>query len=417
MTGIKFPNPDGQEQGIALYRSRPIEKGNINNRDITKKDKDLDYRLVAIYPPPIDLPNPLAQPPEREATARIDDDMPEEIRAEQQSLRFDNDRLPATVKQFTTYNDRIYAPNINELRYSDVRFGNLAHWAYPKTNAIRRPVDFLFATSYRDILYFGGRKGLWSLTGIAGYNHDIDRISTIGAIDAYSITTTQDVFAFISTAGLHVATGTGTQDISEPLQAHFENQEPVRGSIIFLPNSHTLFHVIYQRLDGSLNRQSFLSARQWQQWNDIEVEQTAQLEQISTTGDTTTETLIVENSKYIRTILWENLTSAVDSKDTINTDSLIPISWSWKSQKLDFDREGIATERKRFTELIIEGKADTEIDGEPPNLNITFYIYDTKNNITEKTLQRNLNRPHLYKTRVPIRKICLLYTSPSPRDS
>ena len=152
--------------------------------------------------------------------------MGEEERQEQEGLRFDNDRLPATAKTFTLYNDRVFVPNTTELRYSDLRFGKLALWAFPKTNAIRRPVDCRFAKTYRELLLFGGRNGLWRLTGADPLAYNPDQLSNLGPIDAYATTTTEDIFGYISPAGLHTTDGIATQDISEPLQAHFENQEP-----------------------------------------------------------------------------------------------------------------------------------------------------------------------------------------------
>ena len=406
---VKFPNPDGLEKGIAIYRSRPIVKTQLDDRKVKIDDMDLDFRRVGIYPPPEAIaPQPGAISPTREEPARFDDYMNEDDRAEQASLRFDNDRMPP-AKTFTVFNDRVFAPNKTELRYSDIRFGNLALWAFPETNAIRRPVDCIFANTYRDMLLFGGRNGLWRMTGNAAYNFDPDRISNLGAIDPYAVTATEDVFGYIGTAGLHISDGISTQDISEPIQAHFENQKPVRGSVMFLPNSNTVWSVVFARLDGSLNRQTFVRARQFQQWADLEIEQNARFEQVNVAGDTETISVIVEDTPYTRQVLWENLTGVYDSRD-IEVEGLTPIEWSWKSQKLDFQAEGIATERKRFTELIIEGKADTEItndegEEELAPLNITFLIYDTNNDVQTVTEQRTLQRPHLFKTRVPIRKI------------
>ena len=400
ISGLTFPNADGQEQGIAIYRSRPIRRSEIENDIITLEDENLDYRLVGVYPPPIDLPrDPGSNPPDRQETARFDDFMHEDDRAEQQLLRFDNDRLPSTVKQFTIYNDRIYAPNRTELRYSDIRFGNLTHWAFPEVNAIRQPVDCVFAQQYRDMLLFGGRNGLWRLTGIAEYSHDIDRISNLGPITPYSTTTNEDIFGYISPAGLHVTTGAETQNISEPIQSYFENQQPVDGSILYLPNGHSVWSVVFSRLGGSLKRQTFMRARQWQQWNNIELQQNTLFQEIRITHDVQTTAYIAENTQYLRKVLWENIRGSFDGvggEET--TDDLPAIEWSWKSQRLDFDNEGIATRRKRFTELIIEGKAASE-------LTINFYIYDTENNVTENTVTATLDKPHLYKTRVPIQKI------------
>ena len=409
--GIKFPNPDGLEAGIAIYRSRPIKKTDLDdgqvgdNERVKIDDQDLDFRRVGIYPPPF---NPNADPgavaPAREETARFDDFMGEEERQEQVELRFDNDRMPETAKAFTLYNDRVFVPNKTELRYSDLRFGNLALWAYPEVNAIRRPVDCIFTETYRELLLFGGRNGLWRMTGSDPHTYNPDQLSNLGPIDTYATTKTEDIFGYITPAGLHTTDGIATQDISEPLQAHFENQEPIRGSVLFLPNGHSVWSVVFARLDGSTHRQTFVRARQWQQWKDLEVEQNARFQQIAVTGDPETISVIVENTPLIRQVLWENMQGIHDSRGT-EIEDLTPIGWSWKSQRLDFEAEGIATERKRFTELIIEGKADTEINGELAQLEITFWVYDTKGQATQKTLTRTLQREHLYKTRVPIRKI------------
>ena len=404
LTGIKFPNPDGLENGIAVYRSRAVSTSELTRGLVDADDQDLDYKRVGIYPPTPDHPrDPLAQAPAREQNAAFDDFMTNDDRSEQEPLRFDNDRLPNTVKSFTLFNDRVFAPNADELRYSDVRFGNLALYAFPETKSIRRPVDTIFAAAYRDMLLFGGRNGLWRLTGNTEYNHDVDRVSNLGAIDAYAITTTEDVFGYISPAGLHMSDGISTSDISEPIQAHFENQEPIRGNVTFLPNGNTLWSVVYSRLDGSINRQTFMRGRQWQQWANIEIEQSARFEQKKITGDTETIALIVEDTPFIRLIQWDNINAIYDNTDP--TEDLIPIAWSWKSQKLDWERDGLAARRKKFTELIIEGKADTEVDDEIQPITLTFTIYDTQNDTITVTAEKTLERPHLYKTRVPIRKI------------
>ena len=405
LSGINFPNPDGLETGIAVYRSRPIRITELNNGSVTLEDQDLDFRRVGVYPPLTSLtPDPGAVPREREEEARFDDDMNEETRSEQVELRFDNDRMPDTVKTFDLYNDRIFAPNHTELRYSDIRFGNLVLWAYPEVNAIRSPVRCDFAKQHREILFYGGRDGLWRITGNAEYNFNIDRISNLGPISGYATTTNEDVFGYISPAGLHQSDGVSTQDISEPLQAYFENQETIDGSVMFLPNGHSVWSVLFARLDGSTRRQTFVRARQWSQWTDIEMQQNARFDQVAVTGDTETIAVIAEDTPFIRQVLWENLTGIYDSSIS-DTDTLIPIGWLWKSQKLNFGAEGIATRRKRFTELIIEGKADTEVNGEITQLDITFNIYDTNNDISEVTAQTTLQRDHLYKTRVPIRRI------------
>ena len=393
LQGIKFPNPDGLERGIAVYRSRAITTEELE-RGETGEGRTLDYRRIGFYETLINPP-PGSNPPAREEIAAFDDHITEDQRSDQPTLRTDNDRMPSKVQQFTLYNDRIYAPNRDELRYSDLRFGNPTHWAFPKTNAIRRPVDARFASTYRDMLLFGGRNGTWRVVGNPPLP-DITRISTLGAIDPYALTTTEDVFGYISPAGLHLNDGVQTQDISEPIQAHFENQAPTRGNVLLLPNGHSLFSVEFAKLDGSLNRQTFYRGRQFTQWADLNIEQSARFDQAEVTGDIKTIALIAEDTAQIRQILWDNNDGTIDSINT--TDEPTPISWKWKSHKLEFEAERLQEKRKKFTKLMIQGHAENPVT-------TTFTIYDTNGNTQTLEKEVSLTREYLYNTVIPIQRI------------
>ena len=405
--GIKFPNSDGLERAIAVYRSRPIGTRELQSGRIDAEDEALDYRRVGIYPPPRDIVDvtPGGVPPGRTEPAIFDDFMSEEVRTEQELLRFDNNRMPSTVKSFTLYNDLIFAPNRDELRYSELRFEGLALWAFPEKNSIRRPVDAQFASAYRDMLLWGGRNGLWRLTGGTEYNFAVDRISNVGAIDGYAHATTEDVLGYITPAGMHFSDGVSTSLLSEPLKAHFENSKPVRGAVTFMPDGRTLFSIVFAQLDGSLTRKTWMRDRQWQQWTDIAIEQSTQFNVTEITGDTITQLLITENTQFIREVLWQNTEQTRDGKNETEREL---IKWSWRSQRLDWIAQGIATEIKRFTELLIMGKANSEIETEtgtqPAKVTVIFTIYDAENDTTTVTKEVTLNRPHLYPVRIPIRK-------------
>ena len=403
LDNLAYNNDDGLETGIGIYRSRPIDKRNFAQQNVDINDPDLDYRRIGIFK----FRNraaPINTNPETLVTA-FDDFMNEETRQEQEPLRFDNNRMPKTVKSFTLYNDLIFAPNGEELRYSDLRFEGLTLWAFPENNSIRRPVDTQFATAYRDMLIWGGRNGTWRLTGGTEYRFQVDRISNLGAVDGYAITTTEDVVGYITPAGMHFTDGISTTKLSDPLKAHFENHEVVRGAVAFLPNGDTLWSIVFLRLDGTLNRITWMRSQQWQQWADIEMEQSTRFNAIEITGDKISQVIIAENAHFMREILWDNVTQTRDGRTLEDRDF---IKWAWKSQRLDWASQGISKDRKRFKELVIIGKADSQIETPDGTIqapvDAIFTIHDAAGNTTEHTEQVTLNRPFLYPVRIPINR-------------
>lgn len=310
-------------------------------------------------------------------------------------LSENNERMPATVKAFALYRDLIFAPNTTELRYSDVRFDGLALYAFPEENSINQPVRCVFAEAYRELLLFGGRDGLWRLTGGTEHEFVIDQVSNLGPVDAYAVTKTEDVFAYVAPNGIFMSDGVATQSISDPLDAHFENREPIRASCIFLPNGNSMFSIIFTELDNSLTRLTFFRARQWQQWKGLTPEQATRFIEKEITGDPANKVLICERTSTTREILWENITQTHDGTTLTERQD---IAWSWRSQRYDFAQEGLAQERKRFTKLVILGK----IDG---NITVTFTIYDDQNNKRELVITREATRENLYEVQIPIRDI------------
>lgn len=340
------------------------------------------------------------QPDDFGSTVRVEDRTIVAEWSDGEPYNEQNQRLPSTVKSIILHNDLIFAPNGSELRYSDLRDGIPVHSAFPEKNSINQSVNCTFAAAYRNLLLFGGSDGLWRLTGGTEYNFTVDRISNLGPIDGFAGTTTEDVFAYITPSGIYLSDGISTQSISNPLDFHFKNRQPIRGAIAFLPNGNIIFSIVFTELDGSHTRKTFFKARQWQQWRDIHLEQSARFNKINTT-----KVLIAEDLNFIREILWENTERGQDSTTDTTHEN---IRWSWQSQRLDFALEGIATKRKRFTELIIHGKADATIvvDGIRQIAPITaiFTIYDTYNNTETFTVQVTMINPHLYPTRVPIQR-------------
>ena len=397
--GITFPNDDGLERGIAVYRSRGISERELNRGATTINDEDLDFRRVGFY---TGIPQaPGANPPGRTELANFTDSMNDAARATQKALRFDNDRLPSTVKSFCFFNDIVWAPNQTELRYSDVRSGELVTWAYPKVNSVRQPVETTFAQPYRNQLLWGGRDGLWRLTGTTEYNFDINRLSNLGPLHGYAAIATEDVMGYISMSGMHLSDGISTTDISDPLDGYFENREPIDGTVTFFPNGQSLWSLTFAELDGTLSYKTFLRGKQWTQWDGLRIAQSANFTETEITGDTTTKVLIVENIRFTREIQWENING---TQDGMNFQERLPIAWRWRSQRLDWEAEGIAATIKKFTKLIIQGKADYQREGKTQPIHVTFRIYDETNSIQQVIEETTLDRPNLYKTQVPIQR-------------
>ena len=134
----------------------------------------------------------------------------------------------------------------NRLVYSDFDFGNLKLWAFPTRNAIRRsrPGRIDFVAEHREVLLFGGRDGLYRLTGVDPSNFNSDEISRTGPLDGYSWNATINALGYIGENGFYLTDAAETQYVSKiVLDKFFENKRARRGTMLFFSDDTFLFSV------------------------------------------------------------------------------------------------------------------------------------------------------------------------------
>ena len=92
----------------------------------------------------------------------------------------DNSLLPEGATQIALFNDRLFAANTNELRFSDVR-GVVPHWhAWPVLHSITTGQRVESCIAYRGMLLFGAADNLWRLSGTSPHTFARDPISQRG---------------------------------------------------------------------------------------------------------------------------------------------------------------------------------------------------------------------------------------------
>ena len=94
--------------------------------------------------------------------------------------------MPAAVKQLYEYNNLIFGAAGDRLVYSDIRNGTPTPWAFPSVNEIRVDGRVDFCAELRDVLLFGGKTGLYRLTGVSEYDFRVGTLGRIGPIDGYA---------------------------------------------------------------------------------------------------------------------------------------------------------------------------------------------------------------------------------------
>ena len=158
----------------------------------------------------------------------------------------ENKRIPSEVKQFYLHDDRIWGAAGNRLVYSNFDFGDLKLWAFPTRNAVRRsrPGRIDFVAEHREVLLFGGRDGLYRLTGVDPSNFNSDEISRTGPIDGYSWNATINALGYIGENGFYLTDAAQTQYVSKiALDKFFENKRARRGTMLFFSDDTFLFNV------------------------------------------------------------------------------------------------------------------------------------------------------------------------------
>ena len=348
---------DAQATGMYVYRSDPILPG-WRAADATWDVKELTYRVVDFL-----------RRGETAGTLHSGIDL-----EERPVMDWDNERLPASVKQWTFYNDRLWGGTGTELRYSDVRNGDPHVWAFPAENAIPRQGDISAAVAFYGVLLFGGRNGLWRLTGTDIYNFDVDQVSGSGPVDGYAIGLLDRGLGMVGETGLFLTDATQLVRLSDPvLEGVFENQYVEKGAVVLLPNGESLWAVQLRTGDAVTYRQ-FQAIHDraeggtlWFGWSGVPISQAVswlQSEGVAWSFDDfslvaddagwTAETLdtqrtdvmIATGSERLQVLVWD----AALAEERV--------AWSWKSQQLSWRSEGVRRYVKQFRFLTLLGAAD-----------------------------------------------------------
>ena len=186
---LEWPHAkDPQVTGIRVWMSEPVE---ALQRDATVNVDGLQYRCIDYIP--------------RQYTESHTGQAASTTWADRPLLRFDNDVMPDTAR-ITLYNDRIFAPTDDGLRYSDVDGTILRLWAFPEVNAVRR-AGIKDAVAHRGVLLFGGPADFHSLTGTSGFDFVVNRLGTLGPVSPHAMQVLRDSVAFAGASGFYVTDG------------------------------------------------------------------------------------------------------------------------------------------------------------------------------------------------------------------
>ena len=306
---------------VNIYRSQAIEAIDHTNEDYTSI-----FRKVATVAFP--------------ATTWIDR-ASEETYQNGELLETGNQGLPSNTKTIYRYNDLVFAPNENELRYSDVRNGTPIPWAFPLVNNIRPEeggrIDF--CAEINETLLFGSRDGLWRLTGGSEYDFAIGQISRTGPVDGYAWSKVTNALAFVGEGGLFLTDASTVTNISENiLDRFFRNQNITRGAITFLKDNDILFSLTLRDSNSTETHHQFkLEDAYWTRWNLL-FRQAA-----SIIKDNQTLVLIADGGDSLKQLDWNN---------TTNSEAFV--GWHWESHPIDAQTNKL----KRFSKIEFTGSAE-----------------------------------------------------------
>ena len=335
-SGFTFPD-DPQITGVMLYQSAPIP---VATRRVGSPEElpsgrinvdGLTYRRVAY------LPRGTTTFEYPDASVWTD-----ETWAESPALRFDNDVLPDT-RRIYLYNDRIFCPTEQGLRFSDVDGTILRLWAYPEVHAISR-AGVRDLVEHRGVLLFGGPTDFYSLAGTSPFDFVVNRLGTTGPISPHSMHVFKDSVAFVGAAGFYGTDGASVQKLSAALDADFEDYEVTSGHCHMLPDDSWLFIVNQAQAVGSPRQLVFHFDAGWFQWPRLSLRQLVRWE----AGGI--HVLGADETRTLRQVRW-NSTDNIGDDEGEDADNLI--DWSWESERLNFGDE----RHKQFRELQLEGQA------------------------------------------------------------
>ena len=289
----------------------------------------------------------------------------------------DNSTLPTNAAQIALFNDRLFAPNGDELRFSDVRNTIPAWHAWPVINSIKHGRRIDFCAEYRGILLFGAADGLYRLSGTSRQTYRYDQISSRGPVSPHAWGILDKAFGFVGSDGLYLTDGTQAPEIAPQLKGYFNRYEVEDGLVGMLPNKATLWGVERRnKSTGELDEIYFVNdGNDW-----LRVDDGSYIRQYTSVNFDPITGVIADRQRAPRLIDWvvddgtvDEITKYAGQENPPSQD----IVWNWESQQLDWNSQALGSEMKTFKELVIDGNAENDITA-------TFYI-DEKQPV-EKTV-------------------------------
>ena len=377
-----FPPAIVGANGVLLYQSEPI----VANEQRTYNVDDLTYRLVDFQPFDANTSNVTLHTLYEFSNTVADDNIP----GWQEQPEFADgkgpkayERLPATTKTLFFYNDRVWAPQGDALRYSEVEFGNLQTWTYPPQNSIRRPSRIDFAGSFNETLLFGGEDGLWRLTGTDAYNFQIGRLSSQGPLDGYAWEQIKQGLAFLSQKSIHVTDTVQVLKISQPLDDLFLTHQIEQGSVLYLPDERNLYALKLKNiLTGDTEWRTYIVRERWESW-DTQIEQICRYE-----ANSTTRIEYADSTTQAKRIHWDTVAGEIDTAT----------AWQLATQQIAGDGAGIGEDNKRFKSFEIAGTAVNPIT-------VTAFIKNRNDQVSEVARELTLGGTRTRRAKIAINRI------------
>ncbi|MDE0298625.1 MAG: hypothetical protein OXN17_08340 [Candidatus Poribacteria bacterium] len=276
----------------------------------------------------------------------------------------DNSPMPENANHVTLYNDRLFSGVGRELRFSDVR-NAIPYWGtWPVLNSITTGHRIEFSAGYRGILLFGGADNLYRLSGASPHTYRYDRISSRGPVSSHAWGVLEKAFGFVGSDGLYLTDGTQAPEIAPQLKGYFNRYEVQDGFVGMLPNKASLWGV--NRRDKSTNAlDTIYFVNDGNDWVRLAVgDDGTRIRQYTSVKLDPLTGVIADGQPAPRLIDWVVDDETVDgiTKYTGQQDaSTEQIAWSWESQQLDWNSQGLGSEMKTFKELLIDGKAENDI--------------------------------------------------------
>ena len=355
-SSARFPDEDTLDSLITYYRIEQLAVA-ANTGNYPQDFLDQTLKPTADVATPVDIATPYA----------------------------DNSTLPEGATQIALFNDRLFAANTNELRFSDVR-GVVPHWhAWPVLHSITTGQRVESCIAYRGMLLFGAADNLWRLSGTSPHTFARDQIAQRGPVSPHAWGVLDNALGFVGSDGLYLTDGTQAPEMAAPLKGYFNRHEIERGFVGLLPNQTSLWGV--SRRNKSTNAvDDIYFVKDGNKWTRIaEGDDSTHIRQYASvrfdglpiTG------VIADQQRAPRLIDWIVDDETVDEITYYTGGTAITeaIPWSWESQQLDWNAQGLGSEMKQFKELEIDGAADSDIT-------ITFYVDNLPSSSETVTLTR-----------------------------